>query len=74
MTNDALVEILSERDLIRRSFVIGVATIDGGFRHLPIVAADGAPVAMVLMRDIPTEYRLMVERCRFYMAPALAAQ
>ncbi|MBN9888637.1 CBS domain-containing protein [Salipiger abyssi] len=37
---------------------------EGGFRHLPVVTAEGVPVGMVSMRDIPTEYRLMVERFR----------
>ncbi|MCR8549345.1 CBS domain-containing protein [Salipiger sp. P9] len=37
---------------------------EGGFRHLPVVTGDGRPVGIVSMRDIPTEYRLMVERFR----------
>lgn len=36
--------------------------IEGGFRHLPVVASDLEIVGMVSLRDIPTEYRLMVER------------
>lgn len=39
--------------------------LDGGYRHLPVVRA-GAVIAMVSMRDIPTEYRLMAERFREY--------
>lgn len=39
--------------------------ITGGFRHLP-VTRRGAPVGMLSMRDIPTEYRLMFERFQEY--------
>ncbi len=38
----------------------------GRFRHLP-VTDGGAVVAMLSMRDIPTEYRLMVERYEEYL-------
>lgn len=31
----------------------------GQFRHLPVVGDDGAVVAMLSMRDIPAEYRIM---------------
>ncbi|MEL6204102.1 MAG: CBS domain-containing protein [Pseudomonadota bacterium] len=43
--------------------------IEGRFRHLPVVEA-GAVTAMLSIRDIPTEYRLMVERYREYTEPA----
>lgn len=33
----------------------------GGFRHVPVLRG-GEPVGLVSMRDIPTQYRLMVER------------
>jgi CBS domain-containing protein len=46
--------------------------MDGGFRHLPVVDREGAPVGMLSMRDIPTEYRLMVERYQGYNGPAYA--
>ena len=42
--------------------------IEGGFRHMPLVDDAGTPVGMLSMRDIPTEYRLMVERFREYTA------
>lgn len=32
------------------------------FRHLPVVDAEGSLLGLITMRDIPTEYRLMVER------------
>ncbi|SFC96773.1 CBS domain-containing protein [Tropicimonas isoalkanivorans] len=38
----------------------------GAFRHLPVMAA-GRPVNMLSMRDIPTEYRLMVECYQSYV-------
>lgn len=39
--------------------------IEGGFRHVPVL--DGSRVAGLLsMRDIPTEYRLMLERYTEY--------
>ena len=31
----------------------------GQFRHLPVVGDDGTVVAMLSMRDIPAEYRIM---------------
>lgn len=34
---------------------------EGGFRHLPVMK-DGACIAMLSIRDIPTEYRMMYER------------
>lgn len=40
--------------------------LEGGFRHLPVVEAGGDVMGMVSMRDIPTEYRLMVERYNDY--------
>ena len=46
--------------------------LEGGFRHLPVVDATRAPVGMLSMRDIPTEYRLMVERFREYTAPQVS--
>lgn len=39
---------------------------EGGFRHLPVVDEAGRAIGMLSMRDIPTEYRLMVERFREY--------
>lgn len=35
--------------------------LEGRFRHLPVMDS-GAVVAMLSMREIPTEHRLMVER------------
>ncbi|MFD0978078.1 CBS domain-containing protein [Tropicimonas aquimaris] len=43
--------------------------IKGKFRHLP-VTDQGRVVAMLSMRDIPTEYRLMVERYEEYLTNA----
>ncbi|MGB0658744.1 MAG: cyclic nucleotide-binding/CBS domain-containing protein [Mangrovicoccus sp.] len=34
---------------------------DGGFRHLPVIG-DEALLGILSMRDIPTQYRLLVER------------
>lgn len=34
----------------------------GGFRHLPVVGQNGRVCGMLSIRDIPIEYRLMVER------------
>ena len=45
-----------------------VLMIEGGFRHLPVVEASGKVVGMVSMRDIPTEFRLMVARFSAYKA------
>ncbi|MGB8814383.1 MAG: CBS domain-containing protein [Paracoccaceae bacterium] len=39
---------------------IGLMTT-GGFRHLPVMDGD-ACVALLSIRDIPTEYRMMYER------------
>ena len=36
--------------------------VEGKFRHLPVVEGDGPVVAMLLMRDIPPEYRIMHQR------------
>lgn len=33
--------------------------IDGNFRHLPVVADDGRVLAMLSMRDVPPEHRIM---------------
>ena len=41
------------------------AMITGAFRHLPVMC-NGAPIGMLSMRDIPTEYRLMFERFQEY--------
>ncbi|TNF20272.1 MAG: CBS domain-containing protein [Rhodobacteraceae bacterium] len=43
--------------------------LEGGFRHLPVVDG-GKLVAMLSIRDIPTEYR---QRTRRYLACALPA-
>ncbi|MGP6087353.1 CBS domain-containing protein [Antarctobacter jejuensis] len=48
--------------------------IEGGFRHLPVTDAAGEPIGMLSMRDIPTEYRLMVDRVRELRDPDVAAQ
>lgn len=45
----------------------------GKFRHLPVTEA-GRVIAMLSMRDIPTEYRLMVERFEEYRGNTLASQ
>lgn len=34
---------------------------EGGFRHLPVMQ-DGTCIALLSIRDIPTEYRMMFER------------
>ncbi|SLN72224.1 Arabinose 5-phosphate isomerase KdsD [Roseivivax jejudonensis] len=49
------------------------AMIEGHFRHLPVVTSDGEVVGMLSFRDIPTEYRLMVERYRDYRGAPDAA-
>lgn len=36
---------------------------EGGFRHLPVME-DGRCIALLSIRDIPTEYRMMWERFR----------
>lgn len=46
--------------------------LDGGFRHVPVVDGVGEAVGMLSIRDIPTEYRLMVERAQ--SGPTLAAK
>jgi CBS domain-containing protein len=46
---------------------------DGKFRHLPVVDRAGDVVGMLSMRDIPTEYRLMVERFQQYRDERLSA-
>lgn len=33
--------------------------IEGEFRHLPVVGRDGKVIAMLSMRDIPPEHRIM---------------
>lgn len=38
--------------------------VDGSFRHLPVVGDDGQVIAMLSMRDIPPEYRLLHQRWR----------
>lgn len=32
---------------------------EGQFRHLPVIGGDGTVVAMLSMRDIPVEYRIL---------------
>jgi CBS domain-containing protein len=39
---------------------------EGGFRHMPVLEA-GKTVGLLSMRDIPTEYRLMLERYQEYV-------
>lgn len=48
--------------------------LEGRFRHLPVVDSADTPIGMLSMRDIPTEYRLMVERFREYRGESVAAQ
>ena len=36
--------------------------VEGKFRHLPVVEGDGRVVAMLSMRDIRPEYRIMHQR------------
>ena len=36
----------------------------GHFRHLPVLDDSGACVGLLSIRDIPSEYRMMVERFR----------
>lgn len=52
---------------LRRSASLAEALscmLDGGFRHLPILDGAGEICGMISIRDIPTEYRLLVERSR----------
>ncbi|MEL6240130.1 MAG: CBS domain-containing protein [Pseudomonadota bacterium] len=44
--------------------------LDKGFRHVPVIDRIGAAVGMISLRDIPTEYRVMVERFRSYQHAA----
>lgn len=98
MSEDRLVGILSERDVVRRVVaevrdadaltVADVMTpdpktitpgasladammvmLDGKFRHVPIVE-NGKLLAMMSIRDVPTDYRQMNER---YLEYTLAA-
>ena len=47
--------------------------VQGGFRHLPVIEA-GRTVGLLSIRDIPTEYRIMLERYTEYLDPtALSA-
>ncbi|KUF09807.1 CBS domain-containing protein [Pseudoponticoccus marisrubri] len=48
--------------------------VEGGFRHLPVIDAIGSIVGMMSIRDVPTEYRLMVERFREAQGAPTAAQ
>ncbi|MGC9417830.1 MAG: cyclic nucleotide-binding/CBS domain-containing protein [Rhodovulum sp.] len=41
------------------------AMMAGGFRHLPVMEA-GRAVGMLSFRDVPAEYRVMVERYGLY--------
>ena len=90
VSDERLVGILSERDVVRRCLSRGLAAdqtlvgdvmttdpvtvgctqtlaeslslmIEGGFRHLPVVELGGDVVGMISMRDIPSEYHLIVE-------------
>ncbi len=45
---------------------------DGGFRHLPVVEG-GTVTGLLSMRDIPAEYRLMLERYSEYLEPRVPA-
>ncbi len=102
VSENRLVGILSERDLIRRCFCRGASSdtpvaklmtsnpqtirpsdsiasametmLEGRFRHVPVMNEQDEPIGMVSMRDIPTQYRLMVERFREYNSSAIAAQ
>ena len=44
--------------------------LDKGFRHVPVIDRIGAAVGMISLRDIPNEYRVMVERFRSYQHAA----
>ena len=46
--------------------------LDGRFRHLPVVR-DGQTIGLLSIRDIPTQYRLMVERYNEYLGGPCAA-
>ena len=41
----------------------------GHFRHLPVLDESGACIGLMSIRDIPAEYRMMVERFREMRAP-----
>ncbi len=98
---DALVGVVSERDVIRKCVCAGRPTgvtrvsaimtrdpvvvgsnetlteallqmIDGGFRHLPVVRG-GSVIGLLSIRDIPSEYRLMLERGTDQAEPRLRA-
>ena len=41
----------------------------GHFRHLPVLDETGACIGLLSIRDIPTEYRMMLERFREMRSP-----
>lgn len=49
------------------------AMMEGGFRYVPVTDGSGRAVGMVSMRDIPTSYRMMVERFRDHGGVGMAA-
>ena len=69
-TETRVADVMTARPVtIRRSESLATALdrmMKGGFRHLPVLSGADEPVGMLSLRDIPTEYRLMVERWRDY--------
>lgn len=64
MTRDPVTVGLSETLAWAQAVVL-----DGGFRHLSVIDSARDAVVMLSFRDIPTKYRLMVERFRDDRAP-----
>lgn len=48
--------------------------IEGEFRHLPVVGRDGGVIAMLSMRDIPPEHRIMHRQWAEWTNGKLAAE
>ncbi len=77
MTSDVYVrEIMTERPRIvsPETPVVDALRImiAGGFHHLPVVE-NGRVLGLVAMKDIPVEYRLMLERYDSYMQTQVSA-